>query len=473
MVANKDIDWMLSQDEGQYIEFKQGISNTVGEAICAFANSSGGSIIIGSRPRGGFADISDPSEAAARLENMARTCDPSVQINVTHFTREGHKLLMVNVPESENKPHSFGSVFYMRVGHRSQRMKRDELVEFFHATGQVRYEDIICTKFNYPEEFDTAAFQKFLRTSGITQPESNEDMLLNLGVAEQRGNTLLFNNTGVLFFSKEPRRLLPHITVDCVLFAGNDRVDILDRKEMTGNLMDNVEQAMIFLKRHISLRYEITELKRKEKYEIPEPALREAILNAVIHRDYHIEEAWITVCIFRDRVEISSPGGLPPGLKPEDFGHKSMHRNRRIAEMFHRLGEVERVGTGIERMRKYVQEEGLKEPQFTFTTFFTLTFEKHEAHDEAHDGAHDGAHDETENVVSELALRILDLCKTPMSTPEMINELGHAKRSGALTRTLKQLLDEDLIDYTIPDKPRSKKQKYLITKKGRKLLKKL
>ena len=91
-----------------------------------------------------------------------------------------------------------------------------------------------------------------------------------------------------------------------ILFAGTGKVDIQDRKELTGNLMGNVEQAMIFLKRHLSLRYEITELKRKEKLEIPEVVLREAILNAVIHRDYHFDTAWITVEIYRDRVEISS-----------------------------------------------------------------------------------------------------------------------------------------------------------------------
>ena len=465
MTSDKNIEWILSQDEGQYIEFKQSVSNTVGEAICAFANSSGGTIIIGAHPRGAFASITDPSDAAAKVENMARTCDPSIQINVSHFTREVNKLLLVDVPESENKPHSFGSVFYMRVGHRSQRMNRDELVEFLHAAGQVKYENILCTDFKYPEDFDTDAFQKFIKTSGISQPENIIDLVMNLGIAKQESSRLFFNNVGVLFFSKEPKRFLRHAIVDCVLFSGTDKVDILDRKEMTGNLMDNVEQAMIFLKRHLSLRYEITDLKRKEKYEIPQVVLREAVLNAVIHRDYHFDTAWITVEIYRDRVEISSPGGLPPGLKPEEFGRKSVHRNRLIAEMFHRLGEVERVGTGIGRMQKFVREAGLEEPKFDFTTFFTITFKRPGAHVEAHVEAH--VRD------SSLSQKILKLCDTPQGSSELVEALGHKKRSGAFKESIKYLIEKGLIAYTIPDKPKSSNQKYVITEKGKKILEKI
>ncbi len=470
MTYDKDIDWLLSQDEGQYIEFKQSVSNSVGEAICAFANSSGGAIIIGARPRGGFVSISDPNDAAARLENMARTCDPSIQINVTHFTRENNRLLLVDVLESENKPHSFGSVFYMRVGHRSQRMNRDELVEFLHATGQIKYEEILCTDFNYPDDFDTAAFQKFIKISGISQPENIENLLINLGIAKQEDSAFLFNNAGVMFFSREPKRFLRQATVDCVLFAGTDKVDILDRKEMTGDLMDNVEQALIFLKRHLSLRYEITGLKRKEKYEIPEVVLREAILNAVIHRDYHFDTAWITVEIYRDRVEISSPGGLPPGLKPEEFGRKSVHRNRLIAEMFHRLGEVERVGTGIGRMQKYVREAGLEAPKFEFTTFFTITFERPGAHDKAHVEAQVEAHVGAQVRDSPLSQKILKLCGTPHRSSELVEALGHKKRSGAFKESIKYLIEKGLITYTIPDKPKSSNQKYVITENGRKIL---
>ena len=104
-------------------------------------------------------------------------------------------------------------------------------------------------------------------------------------------------------------------------------------------------------------------------------------------------------------------------------------------------------------------------PYLSFSPLVYLTFEWA--------GAHDEVHVKAEVMMSEFGLKILELCKEPMSSPEIIKELGHKKRSGAFTRTLKLLLVEDLIMFTIPDKPRSKKQKYVTTEKGRKILEEL
>mgnify|MGYP006299650315 CR=1 FL=1 len=112
----------------------------------------------------------------------------------------------------------------------------------------------------------------------------------------------------------------------------------------------------------------------QEILEIPEEALREAILNAVMHRDYHFDNAWITVEIYKDRLEISDPGGLPPGITLNDLGKKSVPRNKLIADLFHRIGEVEKAGTGINRIKKLISDAGLPEPTFETDSFF---FGKH------------------------------------------------------------------------------------------------
>ena len=203
---------------------------------------------------------------------------------------------------------------------------------------------------------------------------SNEDILINLGVAEQNGKDLVFNNAGVLFFAKEPTKFLRHAVVDCILFKGKEKLDILDRKEFEDPLFINVEKAMVFLQQHLSLRYEIEGLRRKEILEIPEEALREVILNAVMHRDYHFDNAWITIEIYKDRLEISDPGGLPPGITIDDLGTKSVPRNKLIADLFHRIGEVEKAGTGINRIKKLISDAGLPKPTFETDSFF---FGKH------------------------------------------------------------------------------------------------
>ncbi len=136
---------------------------------------------------------------------------------------------------------------------------------------------------------------------------------------------------------------------------------------------------MNFLKQYIPVRYEMTgEPRRKEIPEIPYDALREAIINAVTHRDYFEKGSNVMVEMFDDRIEITNFGGLPKGLKPEDFGKKSVLRNPNIASLLHRVKYIEKMGTGISKMRKLLREAKLQLPKFEFGTFFTAIFRRPE-----------------------------------------------------------------------------------------------
>jgi ATP-dependent DNA helicase RecG len=127
-----------------------------------------------------------------------------------------------------------------------------------------------------------------------------------------------------------------------------------------------------FIERHLNLAYEIKELRRKEILEIPEFVLRQAIVNAVAHRDYFERGAKVQVDIFDDRIEISNPGGLPKGLKPENFGKHSVARNSMVTALLQRCNYIEKAGTGIQRMRDGMKQFGLLEPSFEFSGFFTI-----------------------------------------------------------------------------------------------------
>jgi ATP-dependent DNA helicase RecG len=132
---------------------------------------------------------------------------------------------------------------------------------------------------------------------------------------------------------------------------------------------------MAFLLRDLRLEYKIeTAGPREEILEIPEEALREAVVNAIAHRDYNEKRANIQVDIFDDRVEINSPGGLPPVIKKQDFGKRSFPRNPLLFSLFKSVNLVEKVGSGIERMRHVMKQAGLPAPVFEFTNFFTVTF---------------------------------------------------------------------------------------------------
>ena len=138
--------------------------------------------------------------------------------------------------------------------------------------------------------------------------------------------------------------------------------------------MTQLNESMAFLKKHLNVRSEIRGLNRHDIYEIPIDALREAMVNALVHRDYGIKGTSLYVRVFDDRIEIENPGGLPDGLLKKDFGKSSVRRNPIIADLFHRMDKVEEIGSGIDRMRNLLRDANLKEPVFEMTTFFRTIF---------------------------------------------------------------------------------------------------
>lgn len=141
-------------------------------------------------------------------------------------------------------------------------------------------------------------------------------------------------------------------------------------------LLTQFSEAVAFLKKHLNIRSEIRGVNRQDIYEIPLEALREAVVNALMHRDYKVTGTQISVEIYDDRVEIVNPGGLPNGLTLKKFGAVSIRRNEIVADLFSRLNKVERLGSGIRKMRKAMAEAGLPGPEFDPNGFFAVIFRR-------------------------------------------------------------------------------------------------
>ncbi|MCK5758559.1 MAG: hypothetical protein KAH14_05655, partial [Clostridiales bacterium] len=184
------------------------------------------------------------------------------------------------------------------------------------------------------------------------------------------------NNAGILFFAKNPDSIITHAYVVCALYKGLEKVTILDRKDIKGSLIEQIEESILFLKKHINVRYEIIKTRRTEIWDVPEVALREAVTNAICHRDYFEKGAQITIEIFDDRLVISNPGGLPKGLDIKNFGRLSMARNPVIASLLQRTDYIEKMGTGINRIRETMITASLPEPDFNIDSFFTVTLKR-------------------------------------------------------------------------------------------------
>ncbi|MCL1894539.1 MAG: hypothetical protein FWG02_09990, partial [Holophagaceae bacterium] len=152
-----------------------------------------------------------------------------------------------------------------------------------------------------------------------------------------------------------------------------------------GDMVSNIDDAVLFLKKHLRLSFKIEGLRRENILELPEDALREAIVNAVCHRDYFENGARVMVEIFDDRVDIVSPGGVCKGITEENFGTVSITRNSVLASMLYRIDYIEQMGTGIMRMKKAARDAEVSEPEFKMSGFFRVTFKRNESQSLASD----------------------------------------------------------------------------------------
>ena len=286
--------------------------------------------------------------------------------------------MIVKIPESKYKPHCCSSGFYVRSGSTSKELNTKEIREFMEDEEILKFDKVLCKKFNFKKDFDKEKLFSFMDRTGIKYSRRNYTQVLeNLEVAKRQGSKIIFNNAGALFFSKNLERIFFHTEISCALFKGTDKShDIIDRKIFNEDIISNIEYSMNFLKRNLRLEYKFPrgQLHREEVLEIPEEALWEALLNAITHRNYLFENVSVTVEIFDDRVEIYNFGELPKDLKRSEFGKKTVFRNQLIASLMLKAKYIEGKGTGIKKMRGLVRKAGLKPIKFEFTNFTTLTF---------------------------------------------------------------------------------------------------
>ena len=286
---------------------------------------------------------------------------------------------------------------------------------------------------------------------------------MNIEVAERAGRRLIFRNAGVLFFAKEVRHFFPQAYVTCLLAKGADKVNILDRKDFAGGLVSDIEESLRFIERNTRTGYRIEKLRREDVPEYPMRALREAITNAVMHRDYFEAGANVFVEIYDDRIEISNPGGLPKGLSKEELGTRSVRRNPLIADLLHRIAFIEKAGTGIRRMIEDARKHKCPEPNFTVNGFFTATFWPNV----------EIARKITPQVTPQATpqvIAVLEAAQTARNREELQRAVGLRDREHFRKTYLEPLLVAGWLEMTIPDKPRSSRQCYRTTDLGRKVL---
>lgn len=360
---------ILVAGEGYKIEFKESVDKTLVEEAVAFANATGGKILIGVKDNGIVKGTDISNAARSRIQDTLSQIKPHIDFDLEIIKN----VIIIEINEGKNKPYACSKGFFIRMGANSQKLERDEIVEFFQAEGRYLFDQYVNKKIEPEKIIDDEIYDSYLKKANISNILTKVETLTNLNcVVEENGNNWI-NNTGILFFSNDPTKILHHAYVVCVLFKGIDKEYVLDRKELKGDIISNIEDTILFLKKHLNLRYEIKSLRREEILDIPETALRESAINAICHRDYFEKGAQVMVEIYDDRVVISNPGGIPRGIDAKRFGKISITRNPNIASMLQRANYIEKMGTGITRITNAMKSAGLPEPKFDIEDFFMVT----------------------------------------------------------------------------------------------------
>jgi len=359
---------LLKEKENLTLEFKERYSSKIDEDIVAFANTKSGILILGVSDEGKILGQKLTNDLKAQINTIARNCSPSMEVRLSEI----NNLVIIEVPEGKEKPYSCSSGYYRRLDGNTQKMTHDEVRRMFSTHEQTAFESKI-NRNGTLQDVSEEKVKRFCQEANIvTAHQEISEVLSSVNVLA--GN--LLNNAGILMFAREVNRFIPQARMTLLRFKGETKVNILDRMEVQDDLLTQFEQAIFFLKKHLNLQSIILGTERKEAYDVPLEVWREAIANAIIHRDYSVTGADISVEVYDDRIMITNPGSLPKGLNKDEFGKISVRRNELLADLFFRMHKVEKAGTGIQRMKDKMIEVGLPEPEFSMESFFIVELKR-------------------------------------------------------------------------------------------------
>jgi predicted HTH transcriptional regulator len=362
-----DLVEILRRPEGKKLEYKRDLSSPDGvmKTLVAFANTAGGVLVIGVED--GTRKVVGVRDALAeeqRLANLVSTLiEPRLAPGIDIVPWRKTHVLAVEVFPSPQRPHSVARLgaekgTFVRVGSTNRLASAAQIEEMRRYGGIEAFDERPMPDLN-SEAID------FRVASELFAPVRKLDRaaLRTLNLTARHQNREVPTVGGYLLFSRDRFERFPDSWIQAGCFAGRDRARLIDSIEIRDSLLKMPEAAIAFLKKHMKKEAVIRQVHRSDRWTVPLVALREAIVNAIVHADYRERGAPLRVAMFEDRIEIENPGLLPLGLTIDDLQHGiSRLRNRVIGRVFHELGLIEQWGSGIQRMNSACREAGLPNP---------------------------------------------------------------------------------------------------------------
>ena len=500
---------LIAAGESPDVEFRRSPGRDFSRELCAFANGDGGTVLLGVSKSGEIVGAGDRGRTRAKVLTIARSADPPITVEVESVG----EVVRVKVPPQKYKPYSIGWRAYVRKGKRSRRLSNAEIKNLYYAVGRAHFDKEPCKRFSMKDHLKADVWERFIGRVKI--PEAMHTILalrmLGLVDAEDR-----MRYAGAWLLAEDIRKFTKSAYVSCALFEGTEEVEGVDRRIFHGSIPTMADDVLAWVLRRIGVPSTTWGEGGESRPELPAEALREAVVNAIAHRDYRSPEA-VRVHVFADRVEITSPGGLPEGMTKADLGTKSVPRNPLLYGVLARMGLVGEIGSGVRHMSSLCRASGREAPRMGVSeTQVTTSFRRPSSIQGQLDIIQDGAlhlphgeggpiiqdfiqdvagrtrsdpsralkHTRSETVshksntynIQEWERRttlqvreLVGVLDRDRSRVEILAGLGLRNRSNLVVNYRRPALDAGLVEMTIPDKPTSGKQRYRLTPLGREL----
>jgi len=358
-----NINEILKGTENTTVEFKEEINESMFKTVSAFANKDGGIIYIGISDKKEIKGLEYTNSMLGDLTNkIINLLGIHPQIDCIKINKKD--VLQIKIKKS-TLPVSYKGKYYTRVGNTTREMQGEELRSFFIKDTNW---DGLTGDYSL-DEIDPEAVRKFtrmaLRNGRLKTADENEDIKTILKKLKLIIDGKL-TNAAIMLFGKNPQKYFINALVRVGRFK--NEITIIGDRRIEGNLFKQIEEAEEAIKNFTNVRYEITgeQLTRKNIWDYPLEAIREAFLNAVIHRDYFKYNVQTQIKIFNDWIWFFNIGGLPEGITLEQLKttHPSVARNPLIVHIFYLAGLIEEYGSGIGRIMDSLKEANLPEPEF-------------------------------------------------------------------------------------------------------------
>lgn len=344
--------WLIG--ETKYIEYKFSYTKTFLKTVCAYANYHDGWLIFGVDNQGKIVGVKDADSLRLSIEHgINDALLPVPYYEIEEVIHDEKSLLVLHVYKGEHAPYTCSGKAYCRKDTSTVQVDRYQMSDLILSGRNTGFDES-----DYRSNHLSFAYlqSKLMKDMGIRQ--LTEDILRTLELKKHN----YYTNAAALFSDNNP---LKSSVINLVCYSDETVKEIVDREVVEGvSLLEQYEACIRFFKKHLNTAEKIEGPYRQTVEEVPLVAYREAVTNAIVHRDYNRQVA-IRIEIFSDRIEIVSPGNLPVGLSEEEYqsGRLSLTRNRIVADVFKRLGIIEKFGTGIKRIKEYYSKSKLN-PSF-------------------------------------------------------------------------------------------------------------